>query len=153
MSLAFTGPSGTAEHRWIVYALLRDNVQHHLEGGTPDTTDFEALHAIDAALGGNPVRVNARQFRRELDRASVLLPQPIAFLAISNQTRAILDRSWRASDRRGSRTTSAEGVVSTIPWLSSHARTLDDVFGNLVRSLMAITSLAGEADVVEVDDN
>lgn len=152
MSLAFTGPAGTAEHRWIVYALLRDNVQHYLEEGGAPRGDIEAVHTMDSALGGDGVSVNARQLRRELDRASVLLSRPIALLAVSSETRAILDRSWRPADAGGSRTTVADGRVS-IPWLSPQARTLDDVFGNLIRSLMAITSAATESDLVEVDDN
>jgi hypothetical protein len=45
-----------------------------------------------------------------------------------------------------------DGRVS-IPWLSPQARTLDDVFGNLIRSLMSITSGATESGLVEVDDN
>jgi hypothetical protein len=152
VSLAFTGPSGTVEHRWIVYALLRDNVQHHLEGGAAAKGEFEALHAIDGALGGNRVIVSARRLRGELDRTTALLSRPIAFLAVSDETRAILDRSWRPSHPRGPRTTTADGDVE-IPWLSPQARTLDDVFGNLVRSLMDITATATEDDVVEIDDN
>ena len=31
MSFLFMGPNGSVESRWITYALLRDNVQHHLE--------------------------------------------------------------------------------------------------------------------------
>jgi hypothetical protein len=59
MSLAFSGPGGSLEVRWIVYALLRDNVQHHLEGGKPSAA-FSAVHetsegkppALDARPGG-----------------------------------------------------------------------------------------------------
>jgi|GEM_PF-3469415 len=32
MSLTFVGPSGSSEHRWISWPLLRDCVQHHLGG-------------------------------------------------------------------------------------------------------------------------
>lgn len=152
MSLAFTGPAGTAEHRWIVYALLRDNVQHYLEEGGAPRGDFEAIHTIDSALGGSGVSVNALRLRQELDRALALLSRPVALLAVSSETRAILDRSWRPADAGDRRTTAADGRVS-IPWLSPQARTLDDVFGNLIRSLLSITAGATESDLVEVDDN
>jgi hypothetical protein len=151
MSLSFTGPAGTAEHRWVVVALLRDNVQHYLENGRASGTRFPAVHTVDQALGGNPVAVNALALRGELERASVLLARPISDLAISTETRAIIDRSWRAKAAPADRTTVADGKVA-ISWLSPGGRTLDDVFGNLIRSLLAITMGAGEADLVEVDD-
>jgi len=51
MSLSFTSDKGSFEERWIVYAFLRDCVQHHLEGGTP-SSKFSALHKVSEALGG-----------------------------------------------------------------------------------------------------
>lgn len=114
-------------------------------------TEFPALNTADQALGGNPVAVKALVLREELERASVLLARPITDLAVSTETRAIIDRSWRTKASPADRTTVADGTVA-IPWLSPQVRTLDDVFGNLIRSLLAITKGASAADLVEVDD-
>lgn len=150
MSLSFTGPRGTVEQRWIVYALLRDNVQHHLENGEPGA-EFGAIHEAAGALGGNRVVLDARQLRAELEKAATLLSRPIAELAISPRTRAVIDRSWPPPAGQETRTVLAKGNV-TLAWLSPAAATLDGVFGNLVRSLLEITDGAAESDRVEVDD-
>jgi hypothetical protein len=149
MSLSFTGPRGTAEHRWITYALLCDNVLHHLE---KDRTSprFGALHEAARALGGR-VTLSARRFHGELEGAAQLLGRPIAELAISVRTRAVLDRSWPPPAGHEATTAPARDSVS-IPWLAPGARTLNDAFGNVVRSLLSITADASDDDVVEVDD-
>jgi hypothetical protein len=152
MSLAFTGPAGTAEHRWIVYALLSDNVRHHLDSDSPTGLGFEEIQAIGRALGGGRVVVNARRLRAELDRATSLLPRAVSDLAISRHTRAVIERSWPPPNAQPNETTLVQGVL-TIPWLSPHVRTLDEVFGNLVRSLLAITDGAGETDLLEVEES
>ena len=152
MSLSFTGPSGTAEHRWIVYALMRDNVQHHLENVPSSPGEFESIHRIEQALGGTPVMLSAQRLRGELEAARGLLPRPIRDLAVSERTRSVIDRSWPAPREQARDTILAEGNVS-IAWISPNARTLDEVFGNLVRSLLAITKDARENDVVEVYDS
>jgi len=151
MSLSFTGPSGTAEHRWIVYALLRDNVLHHFTSNDPRSPEFESIYSIEQALGGKAIVLSARRLRVELERASTLLALPIDELAVSQRTRAVIDGSWPAPEAESRRTT-LQGSAA-IPWLSAQARTLDDVFGNLVRSLLSISSGAGEADLVEVVDS
>lgn len=51
MSLSFTGPRRTVEHRWLAYALLCDNVLHHLENGRA-SPDFAVVHLAAQALGG-----------------------------------------------------------------------------------------------------
>lgn len=77
MSLCFTGPSGSVEQRWIVYALLRDNIEHHLENGRPGPA-FEFIHSVGAALGGGTVVLNALRLRSEMGRArDALIGRPI----------------------------------------------------------------------------
>jgi hypothetical protein len=88
MSLTFHGPHGAFERRWIVYAMLRDNVQHHLEGGAP-TEAFSALHALGSALSRGEVTVPARKLHSELTQTHRLLERPIDDLAVSIRTRAI----------------------------------------------------------------
>jgi hypothetical protein len=152
MSLTFIGPAGTAEHRWIVYALLRDNVQHYLEKSPGSKGDFTAIHAIAQALGGPPVMVNARQLRTQLEKGAALLGRPLADLAASQETRAVLTPSRSTADATAARQTAVEPSL-VIPGLPPHVRTLDGVFGSLVRSLLDITRGASETDVVQVEDS
>ncbi len=152
MSLSFASPRGTVEQRWIVYALLRDNVQHHAEGGVRSAA-FEALHRAGDALGGGHVEVSARQLFRELQRAQAALGgRPIADLAISARTRAVIDRTWPVPEASGLLTMLAREQGVVVPWLDPGMTSCDQVFGHLVRELIAITADAGEADIVEVRD-
>ena len=50
MSISLLGPSGAYEFPWIRYALLRDNILHHLEHGT-FTTSFSETYKIGTVLG------------------------------------------------------------------------------------------------------
>jgi hypothetical protein len=149
MSISFTGPKGWIEQRWIVYALLRDNVQHHIEGGTP-TGKFQSLHSIAEALGGKEVKVPAGPLHEELLVARPLLGRPIEDLAISLRTRAVLSLHWPPPERRETMRVTEWG--GTIPLISVTAKTLDDVFGHLLEGLIRITEEAPEGTVVDVID-
>lgn len=151
MSLSFSTPRGSVEQRWIIYALLRDSVQHHLEGGAP-TEGFRHLHSIAEALGGKRVVVPARALRDELLRAQAALSgRPLEDLAISARTRAVLSLSWPPPERRETLLVSEWG--GSIPLLGDiQGGRLDDVFGHLLRDLLQITEGAGDADQVEICD-
>jgi hypothetical protein len=151
MSLCFEGPKGSVEHPWIAYALLRDNVQHHLEGGRPGPA-FSATHAIADALGGSRVLLKARTLHEELETARVALAgRPISELAIGPRTRSVVDRTWPPGGS-GETTLLGEDRSKVVPWLPPAATTLDQVFGPFVRSLLEITADCGEDDAVEVWD-
>lgn len=60
MSISLLGPSGAYEFPWIRYALLRDNILHHLEQGA-FTTSFGETYKIGTVLGGAPVFLSANQ--------------------------------------------------------------------------------------------
>jgi len=140
VSLSFTSERGAIECRWIEYALLRDNAQHHLEGALSES-GLEALHAPATALGGAPVRLDARALAealREVER--VVLPMPIERLAISDRTRAVLFRRWPLP---AVGTTRELVEAESRPAVTRGARTLDEVFGALVRGLRAISERAG----------
>jgi hypothetical protein len=151
MSLCFVGPKGSVEQPWITYALLRDNVQHHLEGGRPSPA-FEATHAIADALGGGRVVLKARTLHAELQKArAALARRPIADLAIGPRTRGVIDRTWPPPSVEGTALLGSDRQ-KVIPWISPSATSLDQVFGSLVRSLLEITHESGEGDVIEVWD-
>jgi hypothetical protein len=149
MSLAFFGPKGSLEVRWIVYALLRDNVQHYLEGGTP-TDRFAELHRLGEALVKDRVRLRAQPLRSELEQAkAALLHRPAADIALSGRTRAVLSAQWPPSSEE----TAVVGKAAlNVPLLHAGIQTMADAFGNLVDELLEITAGATENDWVEVVD-
>ncbi|WP_438010731.1 hypothetical protein WME89_20000 [Sorangium sp. So ce321] len=151
MSLSFSGPKGWIEQRWIVYALLRDSIQHHLEEGRPGE-EFKAVHEVAGALGGRRVMLPARKLHEELRRArDVLAGRPINALAISARTRAVISLCWPPRDDRETMLVSDWG--DSVPLLGGPgADSLDDVFGHLLDGLLRITEGASESDQVEVMD-
>jgi hypothetical protein len=150
MSLSFLGPGGSFERRWIVYAMLRDNVQHHLEGGTP-SPDFACLHALGEALVAGSVAVPALSLRSELMRARQLLDRPIDDLAISLKTRAAHMLSFPPPEQRSTDLVSKVGGLPPFPL--EGAGTLGDAFGSLVLELLRISEGASPSDVIEVVDS
>ncbi len=149
MSLLFEGPSGSCERRWIVYALLRDNVQHHLEKGRPGGA-FSNLHKVAEALGGQPVEMSAAGLRTELEKSKVLVKRPIEDLAISARTRAVISLRWPPPDTE--ETALASDIVESIPMLTGNEETLGDVFGGLVDELLSLSQGASADAVVRVTD-
>jgi hypothetical protein len=150
MSLSFIGPGGSAERRWIVYALLRDNVQHHLEDGAK-TEAFGAIHSMGEALEKGEVRVGAQKLRAEIERAEALLSRPIGDLAVSFRTRAVCAQMFPLPEARGTLLAS-EGAWQ-LPLTLQHAKTLGDVFGSLVLELKSITEGADAQTEITVIDS
>jgi hypothetical protein len=66
LELAFRNARGTVRTDWSAYALLRDNVQHYLENGTP-TKRFAELHGIDRAVDGHIAVLDAARLRGEVE--------------------------------------------------------------------------------------
>ncbi len=150
MSLIFSGRSGSLEERWITYALLRDAVQHHLEGGRPSSR-FAVLHSVTRALGNPTISVSAQGLHQELEVARTeLLSRPISDLALSERTRAATTLVW--SPDLADATALVKDLGSELPLLSGNPHTLGDVFGHFVESLLEITSGAGPEEKIEIHD-
>jgi len=149
MSLTFVGPKGSAEHRWIEFALLRDNVQHHLEGGTPGD-GFATLHRITEALGGKEVELSAADLNAELTKAKdALAKRPVAELAISTRTRSVVERLWPIPP--GAETSLLASTPSS-HLVSGREQVMGDVFGGILDDLLRITDGAGPAQKLKVMD-
>ncbi len=146
MSISFLGPSGSCEYPWIHYALLRDNILHHCEQGQI-TTRFSETYKISGSLAGLQTFVSATKLREEMHIAQDLLQRPIADLALSARTRAVL--SFEQALPLGP-PTQVVGPDLTLPWLSNEPQTLGQVFGDLLTSLLHITEGAKDTDRVEV---
>jgi len=149
MSLSFTTEEGAVEIRWIVYALIRDNVQHYLEAGA-SASRFETIKQISAALGGPPVSLSASRLAEELAVVERdLLPRPIAELAITARTRAVIHLQWPEVTGPES---DVVGPLAILGALTHGAKTLDDVFGGTVRDLRELAASAGADRRVLVTD-
>ncbi|MFO0570724.1 MAG: hypothetical protein U0263_34125 [Polyangiaceae bacterium] len=148
MSLLFVGPSGSTERRWIIYALLRDNVLHHLEGGVPSGR-FAVIHGVSVALGGNPVRILASELRRELSSAQALRTRPIAELALSARTVAVISHAWPLPEHSATRLAQD---WNAFPQVAAGADTLGDVFGTFMDELIAVAKSDDAGAIVEVRD-
>ena len=150
MSLLFQTRGGTFEQRWIYYAMLRDNVQHHLEGGAPGEA-FSALHAVARVLSAGRVAVPAAKLRGELARVrDEVLALPMSEFAVSLRTNAVISVAWPLPERRD--TVLIRDASSTHIPIDPGMKTLGDAFGHMVESLLRLTEGAADDDAVEVLD-
>jgi len=146
MSIVFIGPSGACEFPWIQYALLRDNVLHHLEKADAPAQFGELVQAGES-LGGRTVRVSALRLHEQAARAQALCTLPIDALAVSAETRAILFMQPAAPQTHAAQ---SPFHLVRLPWLSGEMDTLGDIFEVLCAELLEITRGATESDLVEV---
>lgn len=151
MSLTFIGPSGTCEFPWIQYALLRDNLFHYFER-TQSSGSFPELRRAGEALGGQTVTASAVRLRDEAARAQALCSLAVEKLAISSVTKYIL--LMHADPQPPPELpTEVVGLKIELPWLGGEAKSLGDVFGNLIAGLLDITRGANDTDQVEIIDS
>lgn len=109
MKLVFTGRAGAGLCDWESFALLRDNVQHFVEGGA-QSGRFSAMHGIARAVDGDAYVVDAVRLRLEVLQAwSALWPVSVDDAAISSRTRSV--RKGKAVPAGGSVTTLATAEV------------------------------------------
>lgn len=149
MSITFIGPAGSCEFPWIRYALLRDSVLHHYDHGQMSPS-FSELYRVGDALGGRRLSLPARNLRAQLTRAQALCMLSISNLAVSARTKAVIGLT---PDVQDGPVTQLIGPNLHRPWLSGELQTLGDVFGQLIRDLLQITSGSSLSDVVEVVDS
>jgi hypothetical protein len=134
---------------WTLFSLLRDNVQHHLEGGMP-SGQFPAVHAVAYLIGaGGSVKVSARQIRDEVRWVfGGLRCRPVRELAISIRTAAVLANAWPLPAVRG--TTLVRVAGWPVPESLAEATTLGGAFGRIAFDLARITEQATKGDQVSV---
>jgi hypothetical protein len=122
---------------FISSALLRDNVQHHLEGGIPNG-EFPTLHALaDAPWAPRPAEMDPRALACELHAAWPRLEMlPIERLAISIRTRAVLTNAATRPEVRG--TVLYNLVRWPVPLDLEHKKRMSDVLEPLVSDLMRL---------------
>lgn len=101
MHLLLKSRNDSRRVNWSQYALLRDNVQHYLEFGQPQSA-FTALHAFEMAVDGARWRMRAKELRHEVQGAwEGLADLKVEQSAVSLRTRAIMTGCEQAPQVRG----------------------------------------------------
>lgn len=127
----------------LLCLLLRDNVQHFLEGGTPSAR-FTAIHALaDCYWAAAPPSLTGRRLASELGDAWPLLRSvPSSKLAISIRSRAVTTGALSAPSTRGTVLLRLTGWK--LPLRIAPQGTLHDLFGPTVARLSAFCEQVGQ---------
>ena len=148
MKLLLVGSADSRVCDWSGYALLRDNVQHFIEGGEP-TRRFMALHEIERAVDDGQCFVDAARLRGEVLRGFyALFRVPLDQAAISLRTRAILTGSTEAPTARG--TVLAQQVRWELPVNLDGSIRVAEAARGFVTAVLAVTERAVDGDRLEV---
>lgn len=151
MSLSFVAKNRAFERRWIVYALLRDNVQHHIEHSSPDPR-VSVIHAIAGALGKDQLELDAIQLRDALLLVrQEVLTKGIEELAVSVRTRAVSTGAYPPPS--STETALVNSMEWSPPFQLQGAKTLDDVLGSFVDELLQVIGPPTEGDTVKIIDS
>jgi hypothetical protein len=148
MRLIFESDNDSRQIEWAEYALLRDNVQHYVECGSP-REDFGTLHAIEEAVDTGVSRVNAVALREELRNAwDALGGLKLEAGAVSLRTRAFV------TGCRGAPSVRATALAKLTGWSLPVPGPDDQLLQEAVRpffdAVMALTRGARVTDTLSV---
>ncbi|HYQ30720.1 MAG TPA: hypothetical protein VER04_25990 [Polyangiaceae bacterium] len=147
MRLVVSGRSEVRDFDWESYALLRDNVQHFVEGGAPSGR-FRALHALAAAVDRESCVVDAVRLRLEvLQTVAALREVPLEHAAISARTRAIHQQLRTATV--GSEPAIAAGAPAS-PQVVFRSEPLPRAALDFVEAILAVSANAVAGDKLEI---
>jgi hypothetical protein len=148
MLLTFRDRRTSLSCAWESYALLRDNVQHYIERGSPSDR-FSALHAIEDAVDGSSTVVDSGTLRGEVLSAwSVLWKVPLAQAAVSLRTRAIMTRCEQLPLVRG--TVRARDVGWDLPICTAPSEHVAEAAQAFVEVVLTLTAATAEGEEIEV---
>ena len=148
MKLVFTGRAGAGLCDWESFALLRDNVQHFVEGGM-QSGRFSALHGIAKAVDGDACVIDAVRLRLEVLQAwNALWPVRVDGAAVSSRTRAV--REGRALPAGGSVTTPATTEVDLQRFAGNRSAPVPKAAESFVAAVLSLTQTAVAGDELEV---
>lgn len=149
MKLLLVGRAGSRAVDWSGYALLRDNVQHFIEGGEP-TERFAALHGIEKAVDCGSSQVDAARLRGEVLRAwYALWSVSLDRAAVSLRTRAVLTGCTEGPTARG--TVRALQVGWELPVVvGGRAGRVSESAKHFVAAVMLLTENVVDGDRLDV---
>ncbi len=148
MKLVIEGRAGTRICDWESFALLRDNVQHYIEGGAPSAR-FAAMHEIERAVDEGEHLVDASRLRGEVLRAwTALWKVRLEEAAISLRTRAIMTGSAEPSPCRG--TVPAHQVGWALPVQGHTTSPVPRAAQTFIRAILALTPDAVDGEQLRI---
>lgn len=148
MKLILIGGAGSRACDWSAYALLRDNVQHFVEGGEP-TACFAALHGLEIAIDTGDCRVDAARLRGEVLRAwYALRTVRLDDAAVSLRTRAILTGCTDVPNAPG--TVRAQLVGWTLPIGKRGDALVPETAQPFVAAVLALTERVVDGEMIDV---
>mgnify|MGYP001546915097 CR=1 FL=1 len=148
MQLVFTGRVGAGMCDWESFALLRDNVQHFIEGGV-QSGRFSALYGIARAVDGASCVIDAVKLRQEVLQAwRALWPVKVDDAAVSSRTRAVRERRSVASG--ASVTTPAIVDVDLLRFAGKWSAPLPKAAESFVTAVLTLTKTAVAGDRLQV---
>lgn len=148
MKLIIKGLAGTRICDWGAFALLRDNVQHYIDGGAP-SGQFRALYGIADAVDSGSYQVDAVRLRSEVFKAwCALWEVPLDSAAISRRTHAILCGSPTQLVARETFRADAQGW--SLPIEADRAAPVPKAASAFIKAVLVLTQSAAAGDTLEV---
>jgi len=148
MKLVIEGRAGKRICDWESFALLRDNVQHYIEGGAPSAR-FSAMHEIEQAVDEGERIVDASRLRGEVLRAwTALWKVPLEEAAISLRTRALMTGSAEPAPCRG--TAPAQQVGWALPVQGPSACPVPRAAQSFIRAILALTTAVVDGEQLRI---
>lgn len=148
MKLVIEGRAGRRICDWESFALLRDNVQHYIEGGAPSAR-FAALHEIEHAVDEGERVVDASRLRGEVLRAwTALWKVPLEEAAISLRTRATMTGSAESPSCRG--TVPAQQVGWGLPIQAHPSCPVPRAAQSFIRAILALTTTVVDGEELRI---
>jgi len=146
VSLALIGTNASYEFRWRRWALLRDTVEAHVEGGKGGSK-FPRFASIGDALV-EPLRVPAKELLDEiLQIREALKPHPISALMLGSATAAVL---YVGSKLEAPRPLTQVELSQIIP--VGGATNLDEYFTAMLDSIIHVCKNPAQDGTVEILD-
>lgn len=147
MSITLIGEGAAYEFRWRRWALLRDAVAVHLEGGTTGAL-FPRLASIGDALVTTTLRLPARELVDELTAiARALTRYPLDALAMGPATAAVLYMGARVTEPRP---LSPHELADIAP--VGEARNLAEYFASMLDSMLHVCAHPAADGTIAVVD-
>ena len=147
MRLVVTGRGESRDFDWESYALLRDNVQHFVEGGAPSGR-FRALHSLSTAVDRESCLVDAVRLRLEvLQTVAALREVPLERAAVSDRTHEIHDQLHPPAGTSGSTSGAGNAAAGT---RGDRTMPLPRVALDFVDAVLAVSAHAVAGDKLEV---
>lgn len=147
MSLTMVGQQASYEFRWRRWALLRDVVATHLEGGNTGSR-FPCFASIGRALGVSSMAVSASELADELRQIrEALARHPVEDLVLGPITARVL---YPTITLEAARPLTRNELSQVAP--IGDEKTLDQYFASMLDSMLDVCAHPSQDGTIEVHD-